>query len=386
MQRIYLDNAATTAIRPEVVDEMANVMKNVFGNPSSTHVFGREAKALIEMSRKNIAQRLNVSPAEIYFTSCGTESNNTIIRSCVNDLDVTRIITTDMEHKCVQESVKTEEYKGNVEVIRLNIFKDGNIDYTQLEELLKDQSKKTLVSLMHANNEIGNLTDVKHISKICQENNALFHTDTVQTVGHYELDFQDLGMDFASCSAHKIHGPKGAGFLYAKKASHIKPLIAGGGQERGMRSGTENVYGIVGLSKSLELALDELDTHVNHIKEIKQYTIDQLKEAIPGVAFNGLSEDLDKSLYALLSIKLPFHDTLIGFELELAGIAVSQGSACSSGAAKVSLVMQTLYTEEEIDQMTPLRVSFSHETTKKDIDVLISTLKKIAEKHQLQNA
>ena len=386
MQRIYLDNAATTAIRPEVVDEMANVMKNVFGNPSSTHVFGREAKALIEMSRKNIAQRLNVSPAEIYFTSCGTESNNTIIRSCVNDLDVTRIITTDMEHKCVQESVKTEEYKGNVEVIRLNILKDGNIDYTQLEELLKDQSKKTLVSLMHANNEIGNLTDVKHISKICQENNALFHTDTVQTVGHYELDFQDLGMDFASCSAHKIHGPKGAGFLYAKKASHIKPLIAGGGQERGMRSGTENVYGIVGLSKSLDLALDELDTHVNHIKEIKQYTIDQLKEAIPGVAFNGLSEDLDKSLYALLSIKLPFHDTLIGFELELAGIAVSQGSACSSGAAKVSLVMQTLYTEEEIDQMTPLRVSFSHETTKEDIDVLISTLKKITEKHQLQNA
>lgn len=386
MQRIYLDNAATTAIRPEVVDEMANVMKNVFGNPSSTHVFGREAKALIEMSRKNIAQRLNVSPAEIYFTSCGTESNNTIIRSCVNDLDVMRIITTDMEHKCVQESVKTEEYKGNVEVIRLNILKDGNIDYTQLEELLKDQSKKTLVSLMHANNEIGNLTDVKHISKICQENNALFHTDTVQTVGHYELDFQDLGMDFASCSAHKIHGPKGAGFLYAKKASHIKPLIAGGGQERGMRSGTENVYGIVGLSKSLELALDELDTHVNHIKEIKQYTIDQLKEAIPGVAFNGLSEDLDKSLYALLSIKLPFHDTLIGFELELAGIAVSQGSACSSGAAKVSLVMQTLYTEEEIDQMTPLRVSFSHETTKEDIDVLISTLKKITEKHQLQNA
>ena len=386
MQRIYLDNAATTAIRPEVVDEMANVMKNVFGNPSSTHVFGREAKALIEMSRKNIAQRLNVSPAEIYFTSCGTESNNTIIRSCVNDLDVMRIITTDMEHKCVQESVKTEEYKGNLEVIRLNILKDGNIDYTQLEELLKDQSKKTLVSLMHANNEIGNLTDVKHISKICQENNALFHTDTVQTVGHYELDFQDLGMDFASCSAHKIHGPKGAGFLYAKKASHIKPLIAGGGQERGMRSGTENVYGIVGLSKSLELALDELDTHVNHIKEIKQYTIDQLKEAIPGVAFNGLSEDLDKSLYALLSIKLPFHDTLIGFELELAGIAVSQGSACSSGAAKVSLVMQTLYTEEEIDQMTPLRVSFSHETTKEDIDVLISTLKKITEKHQLQNA
>ncbi|MFV0174093.1 cysteine desulfurase [Empedobacter falsenii] len=386
MQRVYLDNAATTAIRPEVVDEMAHVMKNIFGNPSSTHVFGREAKALIEMSRKNIAQRLNVSPAEIYFTSCGTESNNTIIRSCINDLGVTRIITSDMEHKCVQESVKDVENRANIEVVKLNILKDGNIDYAQLEEVLKDQSKKTLVSLMHANNEIGNLTDVKAISKMCQENNTLFHTDTVQTVGHYDLDFQDLGMDFASCSAHKIHGPKGAGFLYAKKASHIKPLIAGGGQERGLRSGTENVYGIVGLSKSLDLALDELEAHVKHIKEIKQYTIDQLKKAIPGVAFNGLSEDLDKSLYALLSIKLPFHDTLIGFELELAGIAVSQGSACSSGAAKVSLVMQTLYTEEEIDQMTPLRVSYSYETTKEEIDILIGTLKKIAEKHQLQNA
>ena len=386
MQRVYLDNAATTAIRPEVVDEMAIVMKNVFGNPSSTHVFGREAKALIEMARKNIAQRLNVSPAEIYFTSCGTESNNTIIRSCVNDLDVTRIITSDMEHKCVQESIKDLEYRGKVEVIRINIQKNGDIDYAQLEELVKDQSKKTLVSLMHANNEIGNLTDVKRISQLCQENNTLFHTDTVQTVGHYDLDFQDLGMDFASCSAHKIHGPKGAGFLYAKKASHLKALIAGGGQERGMRSGTENVYGIVGLSKAFDLAIDELEAHVNHIKEIKQYTIDQLKAAIPGVSFNGLSDDLDKSLYALLSIKLPFHDALIGFELELAGIAVSQGSACSSGAAKVSLVMQTLYTEEEIDQMTPLRVSFSYETTKEDIDILIGTLKKIAEKHQLQNA
>lgn len=386
MQRVYLDNAATTAIRPEVVDEMANVMKNIYGNPSSTHVFGREAKALIELSRKNIAQRLNVSPAEIYFTSCGTESNNTIIRSCVNDLDVTRIITTDMEHKCVIESIKDLEVRGKAEVIRLNILKNGDVDYAQLEELVKDQSKKTLVSLMHANNEIGNLTDVKRISQLCQENNTLFHTDTVQTVGHYELDFKDLGIDFASCSAHKIHGPKGVGFLYAKKASHIKPLIAGGGQERGMRSGTENVYGIVGLSKAFDLAIDELDAHVAHIKEIKQYTIDQLQEAIPGVAFNGLSANLDKSLYALLSIKLPFHDTLIGFELELAGIAVSQGSACSSGAAKVSLVMSTLYSDEEIDQMTPLRVSFSYETTKEEIDALIATLKKIAEKHQLQNA
>jgi len=386
MQRVYLDNAATTAIRPEVVDEMANVMKNVFGNPSSTHVFGREAKALIELARKNISQRLNVSPAEIYFTSCGTESNNTIIRSCVNDLDVTRIITSNLEHKCVYEAIKDVESRGKVEVIRLNIFQNGEIDYNQLEELLKDHSQKTLVSLMHANNEIGNITDVKRISKLCQENNTLFHTDTVQTVGHYDLDFQDLGMDFASCSAHKIHGPKGAGFLYAKKSSHIKPLISGGGQERGMRSGTENVYGIVGLSKAFDLAIDELEQHIQHIKQIKQYTINQLQEAIPGVEFNGLSGDLDKSLYALLSIRLPFHDALIGFELELAGIAVSQGSACSSGAAKTSGVISTICSSEEIERITPLRVSFSHETTKEEIDILIGTLKKITEKNLLQKA
>ena len=386
MQKVYLDNAATTAIHPQVIEEMVTVMKDCYGNPSSTHVFGREAKALLELSRKKIAQHLNVSPAEIYFTSCGTESNNTIIRSCVHDLGVTRIISTYLEHKCVMESINDLEARKQVEVIRLNIKKDGTIDYAQFEELIQDQSKKTLVSLMHANNELGNLLDVKRISKLCKENNALFHTDTVQTVGHYPIDCQDLGIDFASCSAHKIHGPKGAGFLYARKSTHIKPLIAGGGQERGLRSGTENIYGIVGLSKALDISLAELDAHKKHIEEIKQYAIDQLKANIEGVGFNGLSADFEKSLYTVLSVRLPFHDPLIGFELELAGIAVSQGSACSSGAAKVSKVMETLYTEEEINNMTPLRVSFSYLNTKEDIDILVQTLVKIAAKHQTISA
>jgi len=381
MQKVYLDNAATTAIHPLVIDEMVNVMKNCYGNPSSTHIFGREAKALIELSRKKIAQYLNASPAEIYFTSCGTESNNTIIRSCVNDLGVTRIISTYMEHKCVIESISDLETREKVEVIRLNILKDGSIDYAQFEDLIKDQSKKTLVSLMHANNELGNLLDVKRISALTKENNALFHTDTVQTIGHYPVDVEDLGIDFASCSAHKIHGPKGAGFLYARKSTHIKPLIAGGGQERGLRSGTENVYGIVGLAKSLEISLEELEKHTNHIEGIKKYAIEQLEAKIPGVAFNGLSHNFEQSLYTVLSVKLPFHDPLIGFELELAGIAISQGSACSSGAAKVSKVMETLYTEEEINTMTPLRVSFSYLNTKEDIDTLVETLVKIASKH-----
>lgn len=385
MQKVYLDNAATTAIHPQVIEEMVTVMKNCYGNPSSTHVFGREAKAFLELSRKKVAQHLNVSPAEIYFTSCGTESNNTIIRSCVNDLGVTRIISTYLEHKCVLESVNDLESKNKVEVIRLNVLKDGTIDYKQFEELIKDQSQKTLVSLMHANNEIGNLLDVKRIAKLCEENNALFHTDTVQTIGHYPIDCQELGVDFASCSAHKIHGPKGAGFIFARKTTHIKPLITGGGQERGLRSGTENIYGIVGLSKALDLSLEELENHKSHIESVKRYAIDQLKEKIQGIAFNGLSDDFEKSLYTVLSVKLPFHDPLIGFELELAGIAVSQGSACSSGAAKVSKVMETLYTEEEIMNFTPLRVSFSYLNTKEDIDALVQTLVKISEKHQVIN-
>ena len=386
MQKVYLDNAATTAIHPQVIDEMVAVMKDCYGNPSSTHVFGREAKAFLELSRKKIAKHLNVSPAEIYFTSCGTESNNTIIRSCVNDLGVTRIISSYMEHKCVLESIADLEARNKVEVIRLNIFKDGSIDYNQFEDLIKDQSKKTLVSLMHANNELGNLLDVKRIAVLCKENNALFHTDTVQTVGHYPIDCQDLGIDFASCSAHKIHGPKGSGFIYARKSTHIKPLIAGGGQERGLRSGTENIYGIVGLAKALDLSLENLEEHKIHIEEIKRYTIAQLKENIPGVEFNGLSADFEKSLYTVLSVKLPFHDPLIGFELELAGVAVSQGSACSSGAAKVSKVMETLYTEEEINNLTPLRVSFSYLNTKEDIDILVDTLVKIAKKHQIKES
>ncbi len=381
MQKVYLDNAATTAIHPQVIEEMVNVMKDCYGNPSSTHIFGREAKALLELARKKIAQSINASPAEIYFTSCGTESNNTIIRSCVNDLKVERIITTNLEHKCVQESVKDLENRDQVEVIRLSILKDGSIDYDQFETLIKDQSKKTLVTLMHANNEIGNLLDVKRISALTKENNALFHTDTVQTVGHFPIDVEELGIDFASCSAHKIHGPKGAGFLYARKSTHIKPLISGGGQERGLRSGTENVYGIVGLGKALEISLEELDQNRKHIEELKQYAIEQLTATIPNVGFNGLSADLEQSLYTVLSIKLPFHDPLIGFELELAGIAVSQGSACSSGAAKVSAVMENLYTTEEIEHITPLRVSFSFMNTKEDVDALVKTLQKIADKH-----
>lgn len=381
MRKVYLDNAATTPMHPEVIDEMADCMKNIYGNPSSTHVFGREAKARMELSRKKIAGALNVAPSEIVFTSCGTESNNLIIRSCVDYLGVRRIITSDLEHKCVKETSAEMGECRKVEIVKVNTDKSGSVDYEDFEEKLKSSDKKTLVTLMHANNEIGNLLDVQRIQELCEEAGALFHTDTVQTLGHYPMDLTELKIDFASCSAHKLHGPKGIGFAFIKKSTGLRPQITGGGQERGLRSGTENVYGVVGLSKAFEMAIQDLDKHKIHIEDLKKYTIEQLRENIPGVEFNGLSADLDKSLYTVLNIRLPFKDALIGFELELKGIAVSQGSACSSGASKVSAVIESILTPEEIESTTPVRVSFSCYNTKEDVDTLVGVLRKISEKH-----
>lgn len=381
MKRIYLDHAATTPIHQEVIDEMVDCMQNVYGNPSSTHGFGREAKAKMELARKKIAEILHVLPSEIIFTSCGTEANNLVLRSAVDYLDIARIITSDLEHKCVKETSREMSEHRNVDLVIVKTKKFGTVDYDDLEEKLKASDKKTLVTLMHANNEIGNLLDIGRVQKLCEENNALFHTDTVQTLGHYPIDFSQLKVDFASCSAHKFHGPKGIGFAFIRKGSGLHAQITGGGQERGLRSGTENVYGVVGLAKSFEIAIRDLEKHQKHIEELKEYTIEQLRIHIPGVEFNGHSADMEKSLYTVLNVRLPFKDALIGFELELKGIAVSQGSACSSGASKVSDVIQSLMTLEEIEHTTPLRVSFSCYNTKEEIDVLVGVLKKISEKH-----
>lgn len=381
MKKIYFDNAATTPLHPEVINEMIDCMENNFGNPSSTHVFGREAKARIELARKKIAAGLNVASNEIIFTSCGTEANNLIIRSCVDYLGVERIITSELEHKCVKETTTEMGKLGRVELLKVNTCERGQIDFEDLEEKLKSSNKKTLVTLMHANNEIGNLLDLKRVQQLCEENNALFHTDTVQTIGHYPLDLKDLKVDFASCSAHKLHGPKGIGFAYIKKSTGFHPQITGGGQERGLRSGTENVYGIVGMAKSFEIALRDMDKHKNHIEELKKYTIERLKAEIRGVEFNGYSEDFEKSLYTVLSICLPFADNLIGFEMELQGIAVSQGSACSSGAAKVSTVLESVLEEGKSDVCSPMRISFSIYNSKEEVDVLINALKNISKKY-----
>lgn len=379
-----MDNAATTPLAEEVIDAMVQVMKVNYGNPSSTHSLGQEAKILIENVRREVADYLHVSPSEIIFTSCGTESNNMIIKSCVNHLGVERIISSPMEHKCVAETVLDMKKRKGVEVVYLRPDHKGDFNLEELQELLKSSEKKTLVSLMHANNEIGNLLDIKKVAQICKENNALFHSDTVQSMAHMELDFSEIPVDFASCSAHKFHGPKGSGFAFVRKSSGLKGIITGGPQERTLRAGTENVCGIVGLGKALELSLKNMAEYSDHIKAIKKYTVAKLSAEIEGIKFNARSAEEDKSLYTVLSLLLPFKDPMIGLKLDMKGIAVSQGSACSSGAAKPSMVMMMILDEEEMQDSTPLRVSFSHLTTKEQIDALVEALKEIAEPFKIE--
>jgi cysteine desulfurase len=385
MNKIYLDNAATTPLSEEVIDTMVAVLKTNYGNPSSTHSFGQEAKILLENARRDVANYLHVSPAEIIFTSCGTESNNMIIKSCVNHLGVERIITSPLEHKCVAETVLDMKKRKGVEVVYLRPNSKGDISLDDLTEALQKSDKKTLVSLMHANNEIGNLLDIKKVAEICKENNALFHSDTVQSMAHMELDFSDIKVDFASCSAHKFHGPKGSGFAFVRKSSGLKGIITGGPQERSLRAGTENVCGIAGLGKALELSVNHMEEYSSHIKEIKKYAIEQLTQKIDGIKFNGRSAEMDASLDTVLSLLLPFKDPMIGLKLDMKGIAISQGSACSSGASKPSMVMMMILNEDEMNSTTPLRVSFSHLTTKEEIDALVAALEGIAESFKIEN-
>ncbi len=384
MNRIYLDNAATTPISAEVIDAMVDVLKINYGNPSSTHSFGQEAKILIENVRRQIADYLHVTPAEITFTSCGTESNNMIIKSCVNHLGVQRIITSPMEHKCVAETVMDMKKRHGVEVVYLRPDHNGDFDWQKLEEVLQSSDKKTLVTLMHANNEIGNLIDLKKVGQICHDHKALFHSDTVQSMAHMDMDLSEIPVDFVSCSAHKFHGPKGSGFAFIRKASGLKGIITGGPQERTLRAGTENVAGIVGLGKALEISLKNMEVYSKHMQEIKDYTKNQLIEKIGAVKFNGRSAEADQSLYTVLSVLLPFKDPLIGLKLDMKGIAISQGSACSSGATKPSMVMMMLLEEEEMNTTTPLRVSFSHLTTKEEIDALVSAVTEISEQFSIE--
>ncbi len=380
MTHIYLDNAATTQMREEVIDTMTKVMKDNFGNPSSTHSFGRSSKSLIEKARKTIAGFFNVSAGEIVFTSGGTESDNLVLRSAVRDLEVEHIILSKIEHHAVLHTVEhlQEEYKISISYVNIN--KNGQVDIEHLEELLKNP-KKTLVSLMHVNNEIGNILDIKRVANLCKANNALFHSDTVQSVGHFTLDLQEIPIDFLAASAHKFHGPKGVGFAFIRKNSGLKPLIFGGEQERGLRAGTESVHNIVGIEQALKFAYNNLGIEKPYVQELKHYFITRIQKEIPEIAFNGYSGDLEKSTYTLVNLRLPVSPekaAMLLFQLDLKGIACSKGSACQSGSSKGSHVLAEILDYEDM-QKPSIRFSFSIYNTKEELDYVINSLKLLIE-------
>lgn len=374
MKKVYLDNASTTAIRTEVIQEMTKVMADDYGNPSSTHSFGRNAKSIVELSRKAIAKNINATAPEIIFTSCATEANNWILRSAVADLKVCRIISSKIEHHAVLDTIQQLQGEFNIEVDYVALKSDGTIDFTNLVELLSKEGK-TLVSLMHVNNEIGTILDLDRVGLLCKQYNALFHSDTVQSVGKTTIDLQTTPIDFLVASAHKFHGPKGVGFAFIRKNSGLQPLFYGGEQEKGLRAGTEAVHQIAGMAKALELSYSNLEAERNHIAELKNYLIRQLESEFPDLQING-SRD---GFYNILNVVLPFSNdktAMILFHLDMKGIAVSRGSACQSGSIRPSHVLAELLSAEDLKKPN-LRISLSHYNSKEDIDVLIEALKSI---------
>lgn len=374
MKKVYLDNASTTAMRPEVIQEMTKVMTEDFGNPSSTHSFGRNGKTILELSRKSIAKHLNCAAQEIIFTSGGTEADNWILRSAVEDLKIERIITTKIEHHAVLHTVLVLEAEYNVQVDYVKINPDGSIDLTHLSNLLAEE-KKTIVSLMHVNNETGTILDLDRVGVICKQYNVLFHSDTVQSVGKTEIDLQKIPVDFMVASAHKFHGPKGVGFAFIRKNSGLQPLIFGGEQEKGLRAGTEAVHQIAGMAKALSISYENLELERTQITDIKMYLIDQLEIHFPGFRINGKKDDF----YNIINIILPFSEdktAMLLFSLDMKGIAVSRGSACQSGSVKPSHVLKEMLSETDL-KLPNLRISFSHFNTKEDIDYLIECLKTV---------
>lgn len=372
MEKIYLDNAATTALRPEVATEMLAVLQNEYGNPSSSHSFGRSAKSKLELSRKTIAQFFKVSSQEIIFTSGATEANNWVLQNAVVNLGVKRIITSPIEHHAVLHVVEVLQKTHNIQVDYIKIKSDGTIDINHLVELLA-QDIATLVSLMHVNNEIGTVTDLDQIAQICKQHSVYFHSDTVQSVGKERIDLQKTPVDFMVASAHKFHGPKGVGFLFVRKGISQKPLFYGGEQEKGIRPGTESLHNIVGMSKALQLAYEKLDEDREYIQNLKKYTIQKLQHHFPEVQFNG---NENQTFYTILNVKLPLDaskSAMILFNLDMKGIAVSRGSACQSGSPRPSHVLEAFL--DETNRAKPsIRISFSHFNSQREIDLLMEAL------------
>jgi len=370
--RIYFDNAATTPLDPEVFEVMKPFFTEKFGNPSSIYSYGRETRMAIENARKSVAKILNAHPAEIFFTSGGTESTNTAITASVYDLDCKHIITSPLEHHATLHCVEHLAKDCGVKLSYVKVFSNGQIDYGDLENLLKESKVKCLVSLMHANNEIGTMTDIERVGELCKKYGAIFNADTVQTVGHFPIDLRKLPVHFVNAAGHKFHGPKGVGMLYINENIKIHPFVNGGSQERGMRAGTENIYGIVGFAKALEMAVANLESDSAHIKEVRDYMQRKLEEKIPEVYFNGDPEG--KSLYTVLSVAFPKTEKseMLLFNLDINNICASGGSACASGAEAGSHVIRAI--THNPNQVT-VRFSFSKYNTKEEVDVVVEKLK-----------
>lgn len=373
-QRIYLDNAATTSLDKEVLDSMMPYLTNHFGNPSSIYSYGRETRLAIEQARKTVAKILNAHPAEIFFTSGGTESSNTAISASVRDLGCKHIITSPIEHHAVSHTVSNLDDRDEVSVSLVKLLPNGHVDIEDLEKLLAKSDEKTLVTLMHANNEIGNILDIHAVGNLCKLYNAIFHSDTVQTVGHFPFDLRNTPIHFITGAAHKFHGPKGVGILYINENVRIKPFVHGGGQERNMRAGTENLYGIVGFAKALEIATANYESDSAYIGTLKYYMMDELKKHIKGIAFNG--DMLGNSLYTVLSASFPKTEKseMLLFNLDINNICASGGSACTSGADQGSHVIRAI--NNNPNQIT-VRFSFSKHNTKAEIDTVVEKLKEL---------
>jgi len=378
---VYFDNAATTPMRAEVISAMHEVMQTAYGNPSSTHGFGRAAKALLENARKSIAAHFNASAQEIIFTSGGTESDNMILRCAVKDLGVTTIISSPLEHHAILHALDQLKAEG-VTVHYVDHDADGELKYEHLETLLAQDTTKKLVTLMYVNNEIGNLLDVGRVGALCKEYSALFHSDAVQSVGHFKMDMQELPMDFFSAAAHKFHGPKGVGFSFVRKQTQIKPFILGGAQERGLRAGTESVHNVVGMQKALDIAYAQLEEERSHILELKSRFITELKALFPDVQFNGKCSNMDASTYTVINVGLPVPEdkaALLDFHLDLKGIACSKGSACQSGSGKGSHVIGALQQKGSSD-LPALRFSFSGFNTEAEVAYVMEVLREFKER------
>ena len=381
VKNVYFDNAATTPIRAEVVDVMHEVLKDNFGNPSSTHAFGRSAKTQIETARKSIAKHFNAHPQEIIFTSGGTESDNMLVRCAVQDLGVETVITSKIEHHAILHAVEYLAERKLATVLYVKTDADGAVDYTDLAHLLAADNSKKLVSLMHINNEIGTILDLERVSNLCKTHDALFHTDAVQGVGHYAIDLEQIAVDFLSAAAHKFHGPKGVGFSFVRKNSGLQPFILGGSQERGLRAGTESVHNIVGMAKALEIAYAKLEDEQQYLKELKAQAIKQLTDAFPDIHFNGCCSDMERSTFTLVNVALPISEekaSLLNFHLDLNGIACSKGSACQSGSAKGSHVLEEVV-PVALKNWPSIRFSFSVFNTQDEVDYLVKTLATFAE-------